>query len=120
MRYTLYYTFNEELDGGRTLWAVDYAYDVEQRFDDILRYLYEQKFDKKYSELAWYLEPGAKEAVKGWESAWIQNDIKSYDYYTTMNYPFIDWLKEEYYRDALADCLSRMESMSPMGCSFND
>lgn len=120
MKYTLYYTFNETLDDDKRLWAVDYAYDVEQGFDDILHYLYQQKFNKKYAELSWYLEPGAKEAVKEWEAAWMGNELKYYDYYTSMNYSFVDWLKDEYYADALRECLDRMEAMSPGGCSFND
>lgn len=107
MAYTLHYDFREYVDGGE-LWAVDYRYPVQESIDDILHYLYEKRFDRDFAEISWYLEPGAREAMNEWEQAYLKDEIKTYDYYSSLNYEFTDWLHEEYRDDALAECLGKI------------
>ncbi len=102
MQYRLYYTFDSTIDG-QAVWVMNYEYDVEQCFDDILRYLYAKRFDREYLPLSWHLEPGAKDAVNAWEAMWERNEIKEMDYYTARNPDFLDWLHAAYYEDALQE-----------------
>lgn len=111
MAYTLHYDFSEHVGGGELL-AVDYRYPVQESIDDILHYLYEKRFDRDFAELSWYLEPGAREAMREWERAYLKDEIKTYDYYSSLNYEFTDWLHDEYRDDALAECLGKIGSPS--------
>lgn len=114
MNYTLYYTFDETVNGHR-VFESDYEYDVEQDFKDILRYLYKRRFDADYDDLSWQLESGAKESVEEWNGKWNRNEIKFWDFYSTGNSDFIDWLKAEYYDDAFVTFCKEM-GIGDYGC----
>lgn len=109
MAYTLHYDFQEYVVDGE-LWAVDYQYPVQESIDDIMHYLYEKKFGRDFAEISWYLEPGAKEAMGEWEQAYLKDEIKFYDYYSSLNYEFTDWLHDAHKSDALSECLEKMSS----------
>lgn len=99
MNYVLHYTFDELVNGQR-VYEADYEYDIEQDFHDILKYLYKKRFRIEYDELSWQLENGAKDAVAEWNDKWCRNELRAWDFYSTGNWDFIDWLKGEYYDDA--------------------
>lgn len=109
MAYTLHYDFQEYVGDGE-LWAVDYQYPVQESIDDIMHYLYEKKFGRDFAEISWYLEPGAKEAMREWEQAYLKDEIKFYDYYSSLNYEFTDWLHDYHKPDAISECLEKMGS----------
>lgn len=109
MAYTLHYDFQEYVGDGE-LWAVNYQYPVQESIDDIMHYLYEKKFGRDFAEISWYLEPGAKEAMGEWEQAYLKDEIKFYDYYSSLNYEFTDWLIDEYRDAALAECLDKISA----------
>ena len=80
--------------------SVDYT--VESNYKDILSYEFEKQFHRNYNPVS-YLTPEEKQFVKEFDSKWFKNEISEFDYYTTRNYPFLDWLKETYEEAALAE-----------------
>lgn len=42
---------------------------------DICEYFFEEKYDKKFNETSWYLEPNAKDFIKAIEDKWLANRI---------------------------------------------
>lgn len=72
---------------------------MEESLQDVIEYEFEKKYRIKYRPLGWWLEPGAKDLVKGLEEAWAENKIDMNGFYT--GYDSIDWLKDKYKKDAL-------------------
>ncbi len=79
---------------------IDFQYKLEsgtilvyEDLNDALPYLYEKHFGIPYSELSWYLEPGAKEWVKELEDKWMHNELDLSEVYNDEE--FIASLSEE-------------------------
>ena len=86
MKYELYYG--------------NFTYEVEQNYLDILSYEFEKTFNEEYVPYYTLYTPEQNAYVKEFETKWLNNEIHEYDYYTTRNYEFLDWLKEKYADDA--------------------
>ena len=86
MKYELYYG--------------DFTFEVEQNYLDILGYEFKNKFNEDYEPSYTLYTSEQKEYVKDFETKWLKNEIHEYDYYTTRNYEFLNWLKDKYYDDA--------------------
>ena len=86
--YTIYYE------------DMDFDYSVEQNYEDIFNYEFEKEFGVKYNYLTEALYPEHKHFVKDFESKCNKNQIHYYEYYTTHNFDFLDWLKDKYEEDA--------------------
>lgn len=108
MIYSLYYTFTDDCDG---INYTDYEYNISESIEDIKKYEYESTFGKKYCELSWYLQEGAKELIKDLDTKWFKNEIDTTGYYS-FNFKFKDWLSDYYRADALKECLSSYNSSS--------
>lgn len=91
MTYTLYYDFEDSYDY--------FAYTVEKSCEDILEYEFKKTFEKDYSNFL--LTEEQKKFIKDFEDKCNHNKIHYYDYYTTHNFDFLDWLKDRYYYEAL-------------------
>ena len=58
--------------------SFDYSYYVDVSLQDIIEYLFKEKYEKDYNPLSWYLEDGAREFVKDIEDSWLRDDIDEY------------------------------------------
>ena len=90
MTYTLIYDFEDNYDY--------FEYPVRQNVEDILRYEFEKFFKHPYSPFL--LTETQKEFIRDFEDKCIHNQIHYYDYYTTHNFDFLDWLKDKYRDEA--------------------
>ena len=78
----------------------DFEYEVEQNYLDILSFEFEKVFSEEYDPYYTLYTPEQQTYVKDFEYKWLHNDIHEYDYYTTRNYEFLDWLKAKYADEA--------------------
>lgn len=92
MNYTLYYP--------------NYEYDVEQKYEDILAYEFVKAFNE---DIGFFLTDEQKQFIKDFDYRWNKNEIHEYEYYTTRNYAFIDWLKAKYEDEAEEECGPKYE-----------
>ena len=100
MQWELKYTFNN-----RWYYDVDIDYAevsilVDENFEDIFAYLFEQKYDVKYRKTAWMLEKDAWDFYKELEQKWLSNEIDTYQLYRFDN-NFKEYLKQVYEFEAL-------------------
>lgn len=86
MQYELYYG--------------NFPYTVESNPEDILSFEFQKNFNVEYSQYFALYTDLQKEFIKDFNTKWLNNEIHDYDYYTTLNYEFLDWLKNKYYDDA--------------------
>lgn len=91
MKYQLVYNFSDSYDY--------FEYSVEQSYDDILEYEFKKTFKENLNKLI--LTDEQKNFIKDFEYKCNHNKIYYYDYYTTHNFDFLDWLKDKYYYEAL-------------------
>lgn len=117
MRHTIYINLDFLYDEGQI--KLNYPFTVEENISDISRYLFEKKYHKKYDELGWYLEPGAKAFIKDLEDRWLRNQIDTFDLYE-LNFNFRDWLKEYYTTDAIRACTRELDELNYETVSEND
>lgn len=82
MEYTLYYD--------------NYAFVVEQTYQDILEYEFNKRFKEHYDPYYTLYTKEQKDFVKDFDYKWLCNEIHCYDYYTSGNFDFLDWLKDKY------------------------
>lgn len=99
MRYDLHFSFNNEQYNSVNVNTRDFEYVIDEDLQDIIEYLYEQRFGIKYVPCAWYLENGANDFVKEIEHQWWHNTLDTITLYK--DHSFKDWLKEKYYEHAL-------------------
>lgn len=107
MKKTLYYTFifdSNYYDDYR-----DFPYSVDESLQDVIEYVYEKTYNKKYSPLSWYLTEGAKELVKSLETKWMHNELDMSEFYQDPH--FYDWLKDKYYNVALDKCCTSQQEI---------
>ena len=84
MKYTLFYN--------------DFEFDVEQNYDDILEYEFKNAFTVDINP--YFLSDEHKKFVNEFADKVSHGDVHMYDYYTTQNYDFLNWLKEKYESEA--------------------
>ena len=82
MKYVLYYG--------------NFPYEIDQCYQDILEYEYQRTFNEGYTPYYGLCTPEQKDFIKDFDFKWLHNDIHEYDYYTTLNYDFLNWVKEKY------------------------
>jgi hypothetical protein len=99
MKHKIYYTFYNEEFNDITVDINDYEFVVEDNLQDIVEYMYELKFNKKYNYLNWYLESGSREFIKDLQEKWWKNEIDTITLH--QNFDFKDWIKDKYYLKAL-------------------
>jgi hypothetical protein len=99
MKHKIYYTFYNEEFNDITVDINDYEFVVEDNLQDIVEYMYESKFNKKYNYLSWYLESGSREFIKDIHDKWWKNEIDTLSLY--QNIDFKNWIKNRYYLKAL-------------------
>jgi len=117
MLYQLYYTIDpEEYVDYVSDWQLDnidlskydtvsFTYDVREELEDVIDYLFIQKYDRPYkSNLGWYLEDGAKEFVKNIEDKYWHNTLDTFTIYHDPK--FIEYLTENYREDAVRESLN--------------
>ena len=73
----------------------DFIYPIEESLQDIIEYYFEQKYHKKYQELAWIVEDEVLEFVKDIENKWIQNKIDLFDLYVN-NRDFKEFIQNKH------------------------
>jgi len=88
--YTLIYDFEDSYDY--------FEYTIEKSCEDILEYEFKKTFEKDYSNFL--LTEEQKKFIKDFEDKCNHNMIHYYDYYTTLNFDFLDWLKDKYQLEA--------------------
>ena len=100
MQWELKYTFSNK-------WYYDVDIDyaevsilVDENFEDIFAYLFEQKYDTKYRETAWMLEKNAWDFYKELEQKWLNNQIDTYQLYR-FDDKFKEYLKKLHEFEAL-------------------
>lgn len=81
--------------------SFDYTYWVDITCQDIIEYLFKEKYGKEYSPLSWYLEDGAREFVKDIEDSWLRNEIDEYG--MLQDLALRSFLKEKYADDVAYD-----------------
>ena len=77
-----------------------YDYLVNIGCQDIVEFLFKERYGKEWNPLSWHLEDGARELVKDIEDAWLRDDIDIYS--MLQNLPLRDYLKDKY-RDKVMD-----------------
>ena len=98
MRHTIYYSFNDSYDDMNIL-EQDFKFMLEEKFEDIFEFEFENKYHKQANNFTWFLEPDAKEFYKSLEDRWQTNSI---DYFKYLQDPiFYSWIKDKYYHEAL-------------------
>lgn len=71
-----------------------YTYEVDIGLQDIIEYLFKEKYGITYKPLSWYLEDGAREFVKDIEDSWLRNEIDVYDMLQDLSLK--DFLRDKY------------------------
>lgn len=79
-----------------TLYYGNFEYTVEQSYGDILAYEFNKAFNLEYTPYTVLCTKEQKDFIEDFDRRWWHNDIHEYDYYTTRNYEFLDWLKARY------------------------
>ena len=74
----------------------DMERDIESSYADILAYEFSKRFNTEYDPDYLFYTEEQKEFVKNFDTRWLKNDIHDYDYYTTRNFDFLDWLQDKY------------------------
>lgn len=88
MHYTLYYG--------------NFEFAVEQNYQDILEFEFSKAFGTEYTPYTALQTQEQKDFIKDFNYKWMHNEIHEYDYYTSRNFDFLDWLKA-HYEDAAED-----------------
>ena len=96
MNYELYYH------------DLDFVYTVEEDVRDIFKYEFKKKFGLEYDCFRESFDDRYKVFIKDFEKQCNSGNIHYYDYYTTHNFDFLDWLKDNY-EDEAAQALYEME-----------
>ncbi len=81
----------------------------------LIPYLYEKHFGKKYNELSWYLEEGAREFVKDIEDKWMHNQLEVEEDSEFLNKYFEnhkDEIVEKYAEDIKDEITEELEALS--------
>ena len=73
MRHTIYYDFNDYYY--EYLIDEHYEFHLDIKFNDIMEYLYEKTFNKKFDAMSYRLDKEAKEFVKNLEQEWFKNKV---------------------------------------------
>lgn len=81
--------------------SFDYTYWIDISCQDIVEYLFKEKYCKEYNQLSWYLEEGAREFVKDIEDSWLRNDVDEYGMLRDLS--LRDFLKDKYADDVAYD-----------------
>lgn len=105
---TIYIPVDFEYNGKQI--STDIPFQLHEDINDIIEYLFEQKYGVKYG-LGWYLEDGAKKFVKEIEEKWFYNKFDSFTLYTK-DYNFIDWLKDKYQEEATEQHTQELDDTS--------
>ena len=79
----------------------DYSYLVDLTLQDIIEYLFKEKYEKDYNPLSWYLEDGAREFVKDIEDSWLRDDIDEWGLLHDLHLK--DFLKEKYKNEVMQE-----------------
>jgi hypothetical protein len=89
---------------------------LDESLQDIVEYEFEKEYRIPYKATSWYLEPGAREFVKGIEGKWLSNNLDTLSYYNG-NPRFEEFLLGKHTREL--DCavetlaLCTLEGMFP-------
>lgn len=81
-----------------TLYYDDFEFKVEQNYDDILEYEFKNAFTVDINP--YFLSDEHRKFVDEFADKVYRGDVHMFDYYTTRNYDFINWLKEKYESEA--------------------
>lgn len=95
----------------------DYSFTFSEDFNDVFAWMFQEKYNVKYGELSWIIEPGAKEFYKELEDKWLHNDLDVSNLYH--NEEFLDFvierknedIKEDEIEDALDEALDDIREM---------
>lgn len=79
-----------------------YTYEVDLSLQDIIEYLFKEKYCKEYNPLSWYLEDGAREFVRDVEDSWLRDDIDEYGMLQDLH--LREFLKDKYRCDVEEQC----------------
>lgn len=79
-----------------------HEYFVDVSCQDIVEYLYFERYEKYWNPLSWYLEEGAREFVKDIEDSWLRDDIDEYGMLRDLSLK--DFLKSKYIEDVRREC----------------
>ena len=82
----------------------NYTYCVDLSLQDIIEYLFKERYGKYYNPLSWYLEDGAREFVKDIEDSWLRNDIDEYGMLKDLS--LREFLKEKYKDEVIEQCIT--------------
>lgn len=75
-----------------------FYYKITENIRDIVHYLFYKKYNKKFNDLSWFLEEGARDFVKDIEHQWWKNEFDSFKLYHDDD--FLEFLKDEYMYEA--------------------
>lgn len=81
--------------------SFDYTYYVDISLQDIIEYLFKEKYEKDYNPLSWYLEDGAREFVKDIEDSWLKDEIDEYGMLQDLS--LRTFLKDKYASDVVKE-----------------
>ena len=79
-----------------------HEHNVDVSCQDIVEYLFYEKYRKHWNPLNWHLEEGAKEFVKDIEDSWLRNEIDEYGLLHDLNMQ--EFLKEKYKDEVEESC----------------
>lgn len=91
--------------------SFDYSTIVSAR--DVCEYYFEQKYQKRFNMLTWYLEDGAKEYMTYIENKWLTNTIDELKLYN--EYEFKKFMCKKYEIDISSKALSIVEDEREYG-----
>lgn len=80
------YPFNDDH------FTYDYYVDIECQ--DIVEFLFKEKYGKEWNPLSWHLEEGARELVKDIEDSWLRDDVDVYA--MLQGLPLREYLENKY------------------------
>lgn len=74
---------------------------------DVCEYYFEQKYEKEFNPLAWYLEDGAKDYMAYIENKWLTNTIDELKLYNDFSFKY--FICKKYEVDICSKALSIIE-----------
>ena len=101
MKYSIDFNIEAYCEDLQEDYSVVATYTFSEDLDDVISFLYQEKFGKAYNELDWYLEPGAKEFIKDIEEKWLKNQIDGYEIVKNPN--FKKWVIDNRLNNDLID-----------------
>lgn len=91
---TVHIEYGADCDYPDVYGVADSELPITENIDDVIAYLFEERYGKPYDEMTWFFEKGAKDFVKDIKDRWYSNEFDALGLYSQPE--FIEFLGKRY------------------------